>query len=229
MGHAYPVFLSLEGRRCLIDGLGAVGCRKLARVLACGADSALALDLRPREELGQEAQELLTDNRVSFARRSWAPEDTAGCFLVFACTNDDNENSRLASFCQEHNILCNNITEPERGSFIVPAMAAGGGLAAALCTGGQSPLLARRWRRELETWLEPRGRMAWLLGRLRRPVLALGWTQERNRALFAAIADLDDLSVSDLPAVERKLRGILPQVLHEELNQILTEFAHAFS
>ena len=50
----------------------------------------------------------------------------------------------------------------------------------ALSTGGASPALARRWRRELEDWLAPRVRMARLMGRLRPCVLALSSDSGQN-------------------------------------------------
>lgn len=232
MGHDYPVFISLAGCHCLVVGLGAVGRRKLASLLGAGAERVLALDLRSLEDLGRAAHGLLTDRRVIYEQRPWREADARDSLLVFACTGDRAENDRIAAFCQEHRILCNNVTAPEKGAFVVPAVAAKGGICCALGTGGQSPLLARQWRDELETWLEPRSRMAWVMGRLRRPIIALGWPQERNRELFATIADpvLGGMLISgDLTAARHWLQERLPQPLHRELKHIFTEFAHAFS
>lgn len=93
----YPVFLALEGRHCLVVGLGQVGRRKLAGLLDCGPASVLVLDTAPP---AAAAAPLLRDARVCFARRACTEKDVAGRVLVFAATNSTAENRRVAAWCR---------------------------------------------------------------------------------------------------------------------------------
>ena len=142
-------------------GLGQVGQRKLSGLLACNPASVLVLDpAGPATESAPEAAELLRDPRVHFERRACETADLNGCGLVFAATGSAAENSRIAALCAAAGILCNSASNPDEGCFQVPAVARSTPLAAALSTGGASPALARRWKGELERWLEPRSRMS---------------------------------------------------------------------
>lgn len=193
MPFAYPLFLSLEGEHCLVVGLGEVGMRKLAGLLACGVGSVLALDTRPEHmpletAPGAEGARLMADARVHLERRACTPDDIRASRLVFAATGDAHENARIAGLCREARVPCNCASAPELGNFAVPAVARRGELRAALSTGGASPALARRMRRELEGWLAPHAALARFLGRLRPLVLAMGNDTRHNRELFRKVA-----------------------------------------
>lgn len=192
MPFAYPLFLSLEGEHCLVVGLGEVGMRKLAGLLACGVGSVLALDACPSQAAlgtapGADGAPPTADARVRLERRACTPEDVRASRLVFAATGDPRENARIAGLCREARVLCNCASAPELGSFAVPAVARSGKVCAALSTGGASPALARRMRRELEGWLAPHAALACFLGRLRPLVLAMGNDTRHNRELFRKV------------------------------------------
>lgn len=209
-------------------GLGGVGRRKLAGLLACGPASVLALDTLRAEDLPAEAAALLADPRVCFECRSCAPADVRDRALVFAATGSAEENARIAALCREAGVLCNCASAPELGAFSVPAVARRNGLAAALSTGGASPALARRWRRELEDWLAPRARMVRLMGRLRPLVLALHAETGQNTQLFRALAasPLQSwLAEGDLESCRRWLLAELPPVLHVHIAELLDDLA----
>ena len=217
----YPLFISLTGIHCLVVGLGQVGQRKLSGLLACGPASVLVLDLA---EPATEAAPLLSDPRVRFERRSCAQADLQGRALVFAATGNAAENSRIAALCAGAGILCNSASNPDEGCFQVPAVARHAPLAAALSTGGASPALARRWKGELESWLEPRSRMAALMGRLRPLVLALGEDTGQNTRLFRKLADSSLqqwLEENDLENCRRCLQAELPPALHANIAELL--------
>lgn len=221
----YPLFLHLRHARCLVAGLGEVGRRKLQSLLEADAGEVLVRDVAAPPP---EAEALLAAPQVSFARRACTVEDLRGCRLVFAATGDRAENARLAAICREEGILCNCVDAPEAGSFIVPALARQGELMLALSTGGASPALARRWRRELEDWLLPRVRMARLMGRIRPCVLALSHDSGQNRQLFRTLAESPLqhwLQHGDNAACHAYLAQTLPPELHARISEFLHDLA----
>ena len=219
----YPLFLSLRGLKCLIVGLGQVGRRKLTDLLRCDPSLVLALDTA---EPGPEACALLDDPRVRFARRSCGEGDLNGMALAFAATSDPGENSRIAAMCRARGIWCNCASTPAESSFLVPAVARSSPLAAALSTSGTSPALARRWKQELQQWLEPRSRMAALMGRLRPLILALPGEKGHTTALFRrlAVSPLQDLlTKEDREGCRRVLEAELPFSLHCRIAEVLDD------
>jgi len=217
----YPVFLSLSGMHCLLVGCGQVGQRKLAGLLACAPASVLVLDLAAPSGA---AEELLRAPCVRFERRACSEDDLAGRTLVFAATGSPIENSRIAALCAARGVLCNCASNPTEGCVQVPAVARREPLAAALSTGGASPALARRWRGELERWLEPRSRMGVLMKRLRPLVLALGEDTGQNTGLFRKLAasSLQNwLEENDFDRCRSWLRAELPPALHAHIAELL--------
>ena len=231
MPFAYPLFLSLEDEHCLVVGLGRVGLRKLASVLAAGVGSVLALDAdlaagAPENAPDREATRLLDDPRVRVERRPCTAADIAPCRLVFAATNDAGENARIAALCREARVLCNCASAPREGQFAVPAVARCGELCAALSTGGASPALSRRLRGQLEHWLEPRASLAHFLGRLRPLVLAMKMDTRHNSQLFRKVAASplgDWLAAGDLARCRDWLERELPPGLAAEAVALLDQ------
>ncbi|MDE6734468.1 MAG: bifunctional precorrin-2 dehydrogenase/sirohydrochlorin ferrochelatase [Desulfovibrio sp.] len=221
MPFSYPLFLSLEGEHCLVAGIGEVGRRKLAGLLAAGVGSVLALEsgLPAAAEESTDDDEharLCADPRVRLERRACTGADVRASRLVFAATSDARENARIAGLCREAGVLCNCASAPELGAFAVPAVARAGELRAALSTGGASPALTRILRRELELWLAPRAALARFLGRLRPLVLAMGADTRQNSQLFRKVAASplgDWLAQGDLTRSRAWLERELPPAL----------------
>lgn len=225
----YPVFLSIGGRRCLVAGAGRVGQRKLAALLEAGASNIHVFDLRPLASFDTAARTLLTAPGVAFQARPCGDADIPQSFLVFACTSSPAVNSHIARVCATYRILCNCATNPEEGNFIVPAQAKAASARIAISTGGASPMLAAQWRRELESWLIGRERMAWLMGRLRPLVLRSG---AGHRDIFRALlaSPLESwLANGDLEHCKAWLLAFMPDITHSQLEEIFVDFVHAFS
>jgi precorrin-2 dehydrogenase/sirohydrochlorin ferrochelatase len=90
---------------------------------------------------------------------------------------------------QSRGALCNVVDVPERCDFYYPAVVRRGDLQVAISTGGQSPALAQRLRREFERQLTPLY-AGWLerLGNFRRDLFSRRLDPEKRRALLHAAA-----------------------------------------
>lgn len=218
--HCYPIFISLEGRHCLVAGLGNVGTRKLAGLLESNVASVLTLDLQAKTTLSSKTQTLLLDSRVTFAQRETTIEDIKSSFLVFAATGNAGVNAVIAQLCKETGALCNTVTAPCKGDFILPASVKAGTLQACVSTSGSSPMLARKLRCELAAWLEPKAEIASLMGALRPLVLDLKLSQEQNAQLFAKLAETLEASLTGqngIDNLEHQLKQLLPISCHDKL------------
>ena len=222
----YPIFLDLRGKHCLIVGAGDVGRRKLAALLPCQPDEILVLDTT---EPAAELSELLKAPAVRFEQRGFRTDDVKGRTLAFACTGNRSVNEAVEKACKPQNVLCNIVDDPTAGDFIVPAHFENGDILVALSTGGHSPALARRIRKELQQQFGSRyATLASLMGKLRPLVLALGNETRQNTVLFRAVVNsplVDALEAKDMLLAHTILIEILPVQLHQNIGEMLDEHA----
>ena len=143
----FPIFLKLEGRRCLVVGGGQVGTQKIAGLLDAGAQVTV-VDPSPavavREFFG---------NRVTWLERKYFPGDLNGVFLVIAATSDAKVNQQIYDEAQRRNILANVVDVPPLCDFYYPAVVRRGSLVVAVSSQGESPHLAQRVRDEISQLL----------------------------------------------------------------------------
>ncbi|MHC1788395.1 precorrin-2 dehydrogenase/sirohydrochlorin ferrochelatase family protein [Solidesulfovibrio sp.] len=213
----YPIYVNLHGKRCLVVGAGQVGRRKIATLAECGAREILVIDLAPAADT---CAALLEHPAVVFACRPYETSDLDGRFLVIASTDDEALNWRISRECAERGIPCNIVDQPEKCSFIVPALFTQGDLTVAISTGGGSPALARKIRQGLGEFLGSEyGALLLLMSRLRPLVLALDLGTPANSRLFRDLVNsplLEALDQGDAARAEAILREILPASLHGE-------------
>lgn len=220
----YPLFADLTRKRCLVVGAGEVGRRKIGTLAACGAKEVLVLDTRiPDDELRQA----LDHPAVRFEARAFAESDLDGRFLVIASTSDEDLNWRISRSCETRGILCNIVDQPEKCSFIVPALYTQGDLTVAISTGGGSPALARKIRQDLGDFLGTEyGSALLLMSRLRPMVLGLGLGTPKNSSIFKGLVNsglLDVLERQDREATLDLLKTHLPVELHDRLAELVDE------
>ncbi len=97
-------------------------------------------------EIGPELASMAAEVR----RRPYEEGDLEGAFLVFAATDRREINAAVVREARERGIPVNVADEPSEGDFALPSTLRRGRLQVAVSTGGASPTLARRVRRELE-------------------------------------------------------------------------------
>ena len=135
----YPLFLNLTSQPVVVIGAGAVAARKIRSLLAAGASVTV---------ISPKAYRL--PKAVRWLRRRYRRGDLAGARLVVAATDDQGVNRQVCAEATRRKLLVNCVAPPSAGNFIVPAVARRGRLTVAVSTGGVSPALAKRLRRDLE-------------------------------------------------------------------------------
>jgi precorrin-2 dehydrogenase / sirohydrochlorin ferrochelatase len=141
----FPIFLKLEGRRCLVVGGGQVGTQKIAGLLDAGAEVTV-VDPSP------SVREFL-DRRVIWHVRAYQPSDLGGVYLVIAATSDEEVNRHIYHEAQKRGILANVVDVPPLCDFYYPAVVRRGSLVVAVSSQGESPHLAQRVRDEISQLL----------------------------------------------------------------------------
>lgn len=168
----YPLFLKLEGERCLVFGGGNVARRKIQTLLKRGARITCV-----SRSFSTPLKNLAKKNRLQLILKKTGEGRALlnGARLVVAATSDASFNARVAQSCRKAKILVNVVDNPELCDFYVPAVLERGPLQIAISTGGTSPLFSRRLREALEKVIPPSiGRLLEEIGRLRRQKIKEG-------------------------------------------------------
>ncbi|HUY39924.1 MAG TPA: bifunctional precorrin-2 dehydrogenase/sirohydrochlorin ferrochelatase [Candidatus Binataceae bacterium] len=139
------IFLAMEGRRCVVIGGGNIAARKVAQLLAAGAQVTV---ISPR--MVRELAVLAESVAITYLPRKWERGDLRGFELAFAATDDADAHREIASEARAFGVMLNVADEPELCDFIAPAVVRRGDLQIAVSTSGASPATAARIRRELE-------------------------------------------------------------------------------
>jgi siroheme synthase-like protein len=146
----HAVFLRLDGRRCVVVGGDATAERKARACLDAGA-AVTVIALEPTAGL----QDLHACGRIACERRRYRDGDLEGATLAYACERDPAVVAALRAEAERAHVLLNVPDVPEACTFFAPAVVGRGDLQVAIGTGGSSPGLAARLRRDLEARLGP--------------------------------------------------------------------------
>jgi siroheme synthase-like protein len=176
----YPVALVIEGRACLVVGAGAVAARKVAGLVACGAEvtviapvvgSGVAALASPSGSTGP--------GTVRVERRPYRAGDAARFRLVVTATGIAAVDRAVARDAELAGVWVNTADDPEGCSFLLPAVHREGPVAIAVSTGGASPALAAWLRDRVAVVVGPEtSTLAELLSGVRRDLRAVGRSTE---------------------------------------------------
>ena len=145
---SYPVFLDLDGVRCLVVGGGRIGARKAEGLAAAGARVRLVAtdvsDHVDRDRFDEVVEE-------AFERRHFD-----GVRLVITATGDVATDQAIADAARSAGIWTNAADQPVDCEFILPAIVRSGRVTGAISTDGASPALAKYLRDRLGELLDER-------------------------------------------------------------------------
>ena len=185
----YPICLNITNKRCVVAGGGEVGARKATTLLDCGARvTVIGRTLLPSLEM------LRREDRISHVKADYESAHLEGAFLVIGATDSHTVNERIFADARLRGILVNIADAPQLCDFILPAVVRRGDLLLTVSTGGQSPALASKLRKELESsYGSEYADLLEIMGKLRQQRLSCGFTPEENKRFFTALVESDIL------------------------------------
>ena len=187
MSRYYPIMMDIRDRRCLVVGGGAVAARKVGALLGAGGRVTVV-----SPQLHAELQALRDQGLIEHVNREYRREDLDGTVLVFAATDNPEVNQAVCCEAKTRGVSVNSATQPEEGTFTVPAMIHRGEMTVAISTGGVSPALAQGLRRVLEKELgQEYEDLLYLLQGIRSKILQAIPAQQDRQMLFNRIVNSD--------------------------------------
>jgi siroheme synthase-like protein len=203
MGY-YPIFIELQGRRCLVIGGGPEAQRKVEGLLAAGGNVTV---ISPT--LTGDLRALLAEGKLTWEERDYREGDVEGYEVVMVATDDGAVNADVAAEGKRRRVWVNAADDTKNCDFILPAVIRRGKIVVAASTSGTSPALARRLREELEAYLtDDMPALADLLAEVR---------EELRARKIAPDAELWQ------EAIDEELRVLLAQRKHRQAKARLLE------
>lgn len=168
-----PIFLDVLNKRCALVGGGEIAARKLAWLRSAGAQVRIIAP-EATAELHAEIRSALDSSSpaaVTHLQARFAPAHLDGCELVVSATDDAAVNAAVAEAARARNLPVNVVDDPDKCSFIVPAVIDREPMTIAVSSSGTSPVLARWVRSRIESLIpDAIGRIAAFFGRKRTAV-----------------------------------------------------------
>jgi siroheme synthase-like protein len=137
----YPIMLKVRGRMAVVVGGGPVAMRKIRSLKKAGARiTVVAEDFADETDL----------TNVEVIRRSYQAKFLEVANIVFACTNDQALNTRIATDARRLGALVNCVDQSADCDFYVPAIVSRGDVIVAIGTGGAAPALAAELKKQID-------------------------------------------------------------------------------
>ena len=191
MNDLFPVFLRLRGRKALVVGGGTMALLRIRQLLSAGAGVTVV-----SPSAHAEVRELAADGAILWHQRTFSAGDVSReFFLAVGASDDPAAHAVLAREAELHGLLYNVVDDVDHCNFFTPAVVERGDLKIAISTNGQSPVLARRLREELEAAL---------------PAAAAPWTGELGELRHRLKVDIP----VDITARKRIIEDVIERTFH---------------
>ncbi len=196
----FPMFIDLEGRKCLVAGGGKVAYRKVKVLKDFGADIVII------------APEITTDifqmENVQCIQKAFEKKDLENMELVVAATGNKELNHQISQECRKLKIPVNAVDQTEDCDFIFPSYVKQGEVTGAFTSGGQSPVVTQYLKKQAQSYVtEYIGQMAQCLGDIREEVKLQINAEKHRKRLYQNIL-LKGLESGQIPSQEEVKKEI---------------------
>ncbi len=182
-----PLFFDLKRKQCLIVGGGAIATRK-ARLL----HKALATIFVVSPTIEDELLELVGKSGGAHIVSEYDAVHIEHKVLVISATDDQSLNQRVANDCHEKSLPVNVVDNPALCSVIMPAIIDRSPLIVGVTSGGESPVLARRLRTQLESSIPSAyGELGKVAAEFRHQVKQTFQSEDERRRFWEAVLNGD--------------------------------------
>lgn len=163
----FPLYMDIGDKNCIVIGGGRVAESKIRKLLEFGG----RVTVIAPEVTGQIA-EWEKEGMICIKQREFLADDIADAAVVIAAADRQEVHESAAALCAEKKIPINVVDDKELCTFFFPAIVKRGDVVVSISTGGKSPALAAKIRRELETCIpDSYGTAAEIMGRYRDDVM----------------------------------------------------------
>src|SRR5947208_13097554 len=100
MGHLFPMFLKLHGRKCLVVGAGTVAEPKITSLLEADATVKVVAP-----QATEQVRSWARESRIEWEQRAFRESDIEDCLLVVSATNSVEVNEAVYREAEARGVL----------------------------------------------------------------------------------------------------------------------------
>lgn len=187
----YPINLKLKDIEITVIGGGEVAYRKCKNFLGFGKSVKVV-----SENFIEKFSTI--ESKVEIINDSYKEEYIKSSFIVVAATNNKEVNKKIGIYCRNNGKLVNVVDDIELSNYTVPSCVKRGDLLISISTGGNSPSLSSKIKRELENKYDNTyEEYVSLLGEIRKEIIEkIEDISDRKNKLNALVnLDIEELKV----------------------------------
>jgi len=210
-----PIFLNVRDKHILIVGHGTIAARRADMALRTGARVTVV-----GPALGDDFHDIADHPDLTHQTRALTLEDVKASCLVYGATEDRELADKVHDFARQAKVPVNIADQPDKCSFIMPAVVDRSPFIVGISSGGHAPILARILKARLESLVPATyGRFALLAGKFRERVLAQIHSSTLRRRFWENVAEgpaADHLFAGDEARAEAEITKALDAASAED-------------
>lgn len=140
-----PIGLNITRKKIVIIGGGRIALQKI-KVLSQFTKNISIVALSVNSEI--------KNSGFKYRLKAYEPDDLAGAFLVYACTDQKPLNTRIKRDASKLGILVNVVDSPAQCDFISPAIYKKGYMAVSVLSSGRNVKKSVAWRNRIRAIFE---------------------------------------------------------------------------
>ncbi|MEH2959009.1 bifunctional precorrin-2 dehydrogenase/sirohydrochlorin ferrochelatase [Candidatus Merdisoma sp. JLR.KK006] len=150
MSRYFPLFVSLEGKKVLVYGAGAIGSRRVLALLEFGCELTVVAP-----KASSEIQRLSKGGLLAWRQEEYHPgEILRDTYLVLAATNNREINEQIGLECKKKQIPVNVSSDKELCDFYFPGLATKDELVVGVTASGRNHKQVRAASEEIRRVVE---------------------------------------------------------------------------
>lgn len=137
----FPIFVSLEHKKCVVIGGGTIAVRRVRTLLDfCNDITVISPTICP------EMEYIVKENKITYYSRCYRQGDGKDVFLLVACTNDRTVNHQAGEEAKAFGAFVSVADCKEECNFLFPGIAAEeeSGAVIGVCASGKDHSLAKK-------------------------------------------------------------------------------------
>ncbi|MBC7766206.1 MAG: bifunctional precorrin-2 dehydrogenase/sirohydrochlorin ferrochelatase [Hyphomonadaceae bacterium] len=147
MAH-FPLFVSLEHKKCIVVGGGAVATRKITTLLTFEPQIAVISPV-----ITPEIAQMAEMGKLIWMKQPYQNDQLEGAFMVIAATDNRVVNAQIAQDAQHFKLFINVCDDAVSCNFIFPSIVTRDDLVIGISTSGAFPAFAKKVRLKIEALL----------------------------------------------------------------------------
>ncbi len=185
-----PIHIDMKDQLLLVIGGGAAAEAKLRTLVKTEAHIRLV-----SEQISKQIQKWANEGRIEWVARDYKKRDFKGARLVYAASEDDARNAKIAKQARKRGLFVNAADQKQACNFITPALVDRAPVAISIGSEGTSPGLARAIKADLESRLPASlGALALKVNELRKMVKTIMPSLVDRQRFWADILSGRDLT-----------------------------------